>query len=262
MKNDSILVQIEDGIATVTINRPARKNSLDHGAVAGLREAEERLGKDNNVRVVIITGAGEDAFCTGADLRSTEVTFKDFGDCIQRMRDDIRVFPNIRRMPQPVIAAINGVAAGGGCVLALYCDIRIASEKARFRPGFGAIGFIPEGGSTQVLPRVVGMPKAMELMLTNDIIDAREAERIGLVNMVVPPGELMTAARAMAKKIIHSAPLVAPLVKSALYQGQLTDVDTALEREGMTNAMLRQTDDFEEGVKALLGKRKPKFKGK
>jgi enoyl-CoA hydratase len=207
-----------------------------------------------------VTGAGEKAFVAGADINElaaqTPVSGKETS---QRGQD---VFNFIERFPKPVIAAINGFALGGGCELALACDIRIASDTAKFgQPELG-LGIIPGAGATQRLPRIIGLGRAKHLVLTGDMIDAKQALEFGLVTAVTPPGQLQIRARELARKILRQGPLAARLAKIALNASARVDMDSGLLIETLAQALCYSSDDKAEGTTAFLEKRKPKFTGR
>jgi len=270
MSKQVALLEKQDGLGIITLNRPEVFNALDAELLTLLPKLLDETDKDKAVRAVIITGAG-DGFCSGADMKKLlakqlekpPVMETMFGDALRGESAVLAMAVQIRNMGKPVIAAINGVAVGGGFCLALMCDIRIASEKARFGMAFVQRGLVPDAGGTYYLPRLVGWGHACELILTGDMIDAKEAERIGVVNRVVPHQELMKATKELAAKMASNPPLAVKAAKQALYHGLIeTDLPTHLNYEVFLNAILTQTEDYEEGVKSFLEKRKPSFKGK
>jgi enoyl-CoA hydratase len=252
-----VRTEVSEQIATLTIDRPEVKNALDLATVNAIRAALQSLAGDANAGVLVITGAGEAAFVSGADIN----------DIRERGRDDglaainSSLFAEIERFPRPTIAAINGYALGGGCELALACDLRIASDTAKFgQPELG-LGIIPGAGATQRLPRIIGMGRAKHLILTGDIIDAKQALEIGLVSAVTPPGQLQIRARELAKKILRQGPLAARLAKVALNASARVDMDSGLLIETLAQALCYGSDDKREGTAAFLEKRKAKFTG-
>jgi enoyl-CoA hydratase/carnithine racemase len=249
---------VSESIATLTIDRPDVKNALDLETVKGLREALQSWSSDPAIGVLIITGGGESAFVSGADINDIRGRGRDEG--LAAINSSL--FAEIERFPRPTIAAINGYALGGGCELALACDIRIASDTAKFgQPELG-LGIIPGAGATQRLPRIIGMGRAKHLILTGEIIDAKQALDIGLVSAVTPPGQLQIRAREMAKKILRQGPLAARLAKVALNASARVDMDSGLLIETLAQALCYSSDDKIEGTTAFLEKRKPKFSGK
>ena len=221
------------------------------------------MAADNpDVRVVVLTGAGK-AFCAGGDMKRMETGT---GLTPPEQRDEIRtnhrIVKTIHEMEKPVIASVNGVAVGAGCDLVLACDMRIASEKARFGEVFANVGLVPDAGGTYFLPRLIGSAKAMELILTGRIIDAREADRIGLVNRVVPHDDLKKETMAFAEKLAQGPPLAMGMAKTAIYRGMQMDLASELEYEAYAQSILMETEDYQEGVKAFSEKRLPNYKGK
>jgi enoyl-CoA hydratase len=253
-----VRTDISEAIATLTIDRPDVKNALNLETVEEVRGALRRIDADPAVGVVIITGAGESAFVSGADINDIRARGRDEG--LAAINSSL--FAEIERFPRPTIAAINGYALGGGCELALACDIRIASETAKFgQPELG-LGIIPGAGATQRLPRLIGMGRAKHLVLTGEIIDAKQALEIGLVSAVTPAGQLQIRARELAKKILRQGPLAARLAKLALNASARVDLDSGLLIETLAQALCYSSDDKVEGTTAFLEKRKPKFTGK
>ncbi len=258
MEFKNIIYEKGDGIATITLNRPQKLNATDIETVAELSRALDEAEDDDEVRVVVLTGAGDRAFCAGNDVSM----FEGF-DSVSALRSymkrlDIPTFFKVEKLSKPVIAAVNGLALGGGLELAMVCDITIASEKATFSLPESRVGLIP-GISVLRLEQAVGSKKAMELMLTCDTIDAKEAERIGLVNKVVPPEQLGSAVKEMAQKIMASAPLSNTLTKAAANRNKGgEDLAYIIEAAGM----LFGTEDLKEGYSAFLQKRSPQFKGR
>jgi enoyl-CoA hydratase len=253
-----IRTDISESIATLTIDRPDVKNALDLETVNQIRDALRQLERDDSVGALIITGAGETAFVSGADINAIRARGRDEG--LAAINSSL--FSDIERFPRPTIAAINGYALGGGCELALACDIRICAETAKFgQPELG-LGIIPGAGATQRLPRVVGMGRAKHLILTGDTIDARQALEWGLVTAVMPAGQLQIRARELAKRILRQGPLAAKLAKLALNASARVDLDSGLLIETLAQALCYSSEDKLEGTTAFLEKRKPKFTGK
>jgi enoyl-CoA hydratase len=253
-----IRVDVSESIATLTIDRPAVKNALNLETVNEVRAALTALAANHDVGVLIITGGGESAFVSGADINDIRARGRDEG--LAAINSSL--FAEIERFPRPTIAAINGYALGGGCELALACDIRIASDTAKFgQPELG-LGIIPGAGGTQRLPRLIGMGRAKYLILTGDIVDAKQALEIGLVSAVTPPGQLQIRARELAKKILRQGPLAARLAKVALNASARVDMDSGLLIETLAQALCYSSDDKLEGTTAFLDKRKAKFTGR
>jgi len=261
MEFKNILYTKEKGIAKIIINRPEVRNALNQATRWEIREVVEDIKKDKNVRVVIFTGAGDKAFVAGADI--TE--FKGATPTIMEERAATtgqQLFNDIESLPMPVIAMINGFCLGGGCELAMACDIRIASEKARFGQPEINVGIIPGAGGTQRLPRLVGWGRAKELIYTGRIIDAAEAERIGLVDKMVPADKLEETVNQLAETIVGKSPLIVNIAKKTINRGMYTDLAAGLSYERSNLAFCFSTEDQKEGAAAFLEKRKPEFKGK
>ncbi len=264
MVYQDILVTQQDTIAIVTLNRPERMNTMGGTLVEDTIAVLTSFQQDHNVRAVIITGAGQRAFCAGADVQNLQNQSEE-ATAMERRRyvhSAQKLTLAIRQLEKPVIAAVNGVAAGGGCDIALACDIRIASEQARFGEVFARIGLFPGTGGTYFLPRLVGIAKALELIWTGDVIDAQEAERIGLVSRVVPPQDLMAAAIAFAQRLAQGPPLAISLAKTAVYQGLDLDIHSAFEYAATAESITLTSEDHREGVTAFREKRSPHFQGR
>ena len=263
MKFESIIYEKdkEKGIVKLTINRPEVRNALNAATRQEIRNAIGEIEKDEDVRVVIITGAGEKAFISGADITA----FKDATPIMMEESASTlgqQLFSDIENLSVPVIAMINGFCLGGGLELAMCCDIRIASENAKFGQPEINIGIFPGAGGTQRLPRLIGWGKAKELIYTGKIIDAAEAERIGLVDKVVPPDRLEEEVEQLAATIASKSPLIIKLVKKVINRGMYTDLAAGLAYEKANFALCFATEDHIEGVTAFLEKRKPEFKGR
>jgi enoyl-CoA hydratase len=258
MALQNVLIEQRGGVARVTVNRPDKLNALNVATRNDLVTAFEELGRDTEVRVVVITGAGDKAFVAGADINE----FAGMTAVGQRAAMKRGPFDAVEQCPKPVIAMINGFALGGGCELALACDIRIASSKSKFGQPEIKLGIIPGGGGTQRLTRLVGEGRAMELILTGDMIGAAEAERIGLVNYVVAPEELEAKTLEVANKIAEMSPIALAMAKQAVKNAARLDLRAGLEAEVDLFALCFSSVDKEEGVRAFVEKRKPEFKGK
>ncbi|TLZ55282.1 MAG: hypothetical protein E6K17_05855 [Methanobacteriota archaeon] len=252
-----VRVEIKDRIALVTIDRPP-VNALNSGVLKELTQTFEGLGLRKDVGVVILTGAGEKAFVAGADI--TEMATKSGLEMREFSELGGGLGKAIERAPQPVIVAINGYALGGGCEIALACDIRIASERARISQPEVNLGIIPGFGGSQRLTRLVGAGWASEMILTGDMIDAATAERIGLVNHVVAHESLLEEARAIARRILEKGPRAVALAKAVIHQALETSLSAGLSFETEAFALAGATADKEEGMKAFLEKRKPAFR--
>jgi 2-(1,2-epoxy-1,2-dihydrophenyl)acetyl-CoA isomerase len=280
MEYTRLILEKEGYIATVTLNRPESGNSFDFRIMEEIDEVFRELDRDDNIRAVILTGAGK-YFCTGVDLKifadsEAEVSKDELeaGVGSSRVGEDTGEVPwgkgtvvgavvVIRNMRQPVIAAVNGPAVGLGASFALACDIRLASDRARFSMMFVKRGLAPDTGGSFTLPRIVGFPKATELLLTGDTIDAAEAERIGMVSRVVPHDELMAAAKELADKIAKNPPLAVSATKQALNESMAeSDIIEQIKREIAYQDKMLKTEDFQEAAVAFLEKREAVFKGR
>lgn len=260
MSYENLIFENQDGIGIITINRPQALNALNADTMAELDALVDAIAKDPSVKVVIITGAGDKAFVAGADIAYMQPLSAAEGRAWGKAGQ--AVFDKIENLPQPVIAAVNGFALGGGNELAMACDIRIASEKAKFGQPEVTLGITPGFGGTQRLPRLVGKGRAKELLYTGDMIDAAEAYRIGLVNKVVAPEELMDAAKALARKIMSRSPVAVAMCKAAVNEGIDADLQTGVAYEAEVFGLCFATGDQKEGMAAFLEKRKPVGTGK
>jgi 2-(1,2-epoxy-1,2-dihydrophenyl)acetyl-CoA isomerase len=262
MPYDNIDVTEDSGIVTITLNRPDKLNALVGHMRRDLAEALEAAGSERNVRVVVITGAGP-AFCAGGDLAyATELMERNDTEEFARLLGAARrVVTAIRQMTKPVVASVNGPAAGAGCNLALACDLRIASTNASFTQSFVKIGFHPDWGGTYFLPRLVPANKACELFFLGNTVDAPEALRLGLVNWVVPAPELAAETCKLAERLREAPPVPVAAAKQAIYISDNEDLETMLSYE--VDAQLRcfASKDGKEGVRAFLEKREPRFTG-
>jgi enoyl-CoA hydratase/carnithine racemase len=260
----SLIYEVKDAVATLTLNRPERLNALGGTLRDDLHDAALRASGDADVRVIVVTGAGK-GFCSGGDVKAmNEVkegrAERPLIDKVAPLRD--RVLLAMRDAPQPVIAAVNGAAAGAGMNLALGCDIRLASTAAKFTQAFVKRGLHPDWGGTYFLPRIVGMAKACELIFTGEIIDAQTALGLGIVSAVHPPEELMPATYELARKIAAGPPIAIRLAKRALYHGLDVDLRSALEFETFAQNIASETEDAREGIRAFVEKRPAVFKGR
>jgi methylglutaconyl-CoA hydratase len=254
-----VKTEISEGIATVTLNRPEAANALSVEMLEQFLDALYALKFDPEVRVVVVTAAGEKAFCAGADLiQRGQMDLAQTRQHINLIRSAVN---ELEAMPQPVIAAINGVAFGGGTELILAADIRVAAENAKFGLTETALAIIPGAGGTQRLPRLIGVAKAKELILTARRIDAAEAEKIGLVNVVVPQVELLNKAYELAREITKNGPLAIRQAKLAINKGIEVDLATGLAIEQNAYEVIMPTKDRLEGLRAFKEKRPPVYKG-
>lgn len=257
----SIDFKLEDRIATIVINNPAAMNAINPPMRKELQELWARVKQDENIWVVVITGAGDKAFCTGNDLKNSMPPVESHAELLFGKAVNDHLVSSLNT-DKPLICAINGYAIGGGLELALACDLRIASENAQFGLSEVKIGAIPGAGGTQRLPRIVGLTAAMKMLLTGDRITAEEALRIGLVSDVVAHENLMVSAYALANRILDNAPLAVRAVKRLVHQGLEMPLPYAMDVERQVWGLLRDTKDRIEGRVAFREKRKPKFQGK
>lgn len=256
---ETILLERRGAVVVLTINRPDKLNALNSTVHQEGVAALEELRQDSSVRVLVITGAGEKSFIAGADISE----FKGQTPVSQRaVFLEKTLFNSIDSFPKPVIAMVNGFCLGGGCELSLACDIRIAAENARFGQPEINLGIIPGGGGTQRLTRLIGEGKSMELILTGDMIDARTAFDLGLVNYVYSANELEAKTMELAEKIAEKSPIALQMAKEAVKLASRSNLDEGLKREVDLFAICFSSEDKEEGVSAFLEKRKPVFKGR
>ena len=256
----TVTYERKGAIAYVTVNRPKVLNVLSHQTWADLRTAFEEAQEDADVRGVILTGAGDKAFIAGADIAEISAIDNDKAEEFSTRGQDLLSF--VETLGKPVIAAVNGFALGGGCETAMACTIRIAAENARFGQPEVKLGIIPGYGGTQRLSRLVGKGRALQLILTGDLIDAHEAHRIGLVNEVVPAGELIPRCEAILKLIDANAPIAIRYAIDAVNKGVDTDLTPGLKLEAKYFALAAGTEDKKEGTSAFVQKRAPQFQGK
>ena len=257
MEFKNILWAKREGVGIITINREDVRNALKAEIREDISAVLQLAEDDPEVRVVIITGAGEKVFSAGGDIKA--MADNTMWDILTRKLD---VFAQIHHFPKPIIAAINGLALGGGCELAMACDFRVGSENARLGQPEINLGIFPGGGATQRLQRLVGVGRAKELIFTGDIIDAREAERIGLLNKVFPAKDLMAKTMEIAKKVCSKGPLALKLAKMSINMGMEAGLNIGLGYERLARTLVHGSEDRVEGMRAFIEKRKADFKGR
>lgn len=272
---DIVYRKDEFGVATITLNRPDLLNAFTREMIDGWVWALEDAQRDDNVRVIVVTATGR-AFCVGGNIKTMAAGEGFFeagdmfpGDLPRVIKNKKALFEHIHRVAltlenvdKPVIASVNGDAVGAGCDMALMCDLRIASDKARFSEGYVRVGLVPGDGGAYFLPRLVGIAKALELLWTGEFLSAAEAERIGLVNRVVPHEKLVDETAALARRLAAGPPLAMRMIKRAVYQSTRCDLRTALDLISSHMAIIAETEDHRDGVKAIMEKKKPEFKGR
>ncbi|MBE0481596.1 MAG: enoyl-CoA hydratase/isomerase family protein [Dehalococcoidia bacterium] len=260
MNSTPLIFTKEDGIARITVNRPEARNALNKAVRQALRDAVEDIRNDKSIRVVIIAGEGKKAFIAGADIVElkdmTPLQVEEFAGTLGQ-----QLYTDIESLEVPVVAKIDGFCLGGGCEIAMACDVRIASENSKFGQPEINIGIIPGGGGTQRLPRLIGWGRAKELIYSGRIIDAAEAERIGLVDKVVPESDLDKTVGELVDSVKSKSPLTMRLAKKSINRGMYTDLAAGLSAERSNLVLCFATEDQKEGMSAFLEKRKPSFKG-
>jgi enoyl-CoA hydratase len=263
MEFETIMFRKEDNIGILQLNRPKQLNAISMQMRADIEEALDFSVRDGEIKVIILTG-GTECFCSGADVREKNGIIQRLNENkMYRILNRRKIIHSIiEEFDMPVIAAISGLAVGGGLELALACDIRIASDTARFGATEIKFGTLPSGGGTQRLPRVIGMDRAKEMIFTGSLIDVQEALRIGLVSRVVKGAILMTEAKTLADKIAEMPPLAVKMAKFAINKGMQMDINSALDYEAQCVSVLHATEDRQEALQAFAEKRKPVFKGK
>lgn len=265
MSDDAVLFEVRDHIAQITLNRPDNRNSMTDDVLEGLRAATSAVRADPEVRCAIITGSGK-SFCAGADFKaglqradSTDVGYQSPNERSFAM---YKPFLSILDVEVPTIAAMQGHAVGGGLGLAIVCDIRIAAREARYGANFTRLGLHPGMSTTYILPRLIGLPRAAELLFTGRLIDGTEAADLGLANYAEPAERVLERAREIAAEIALSAPIAVRWTKRSLYRNTDWDPVPAAESEAQLQSRTVETEDSKEGIRALLEKRPPAFKGR
>lgn len=260
MEFENTLYEKDEGMATITINRPKALNALNRQALLEISSRLDDAEKDEDVKVIAITGAGDRSFCVGLDLKAVKGISAVDGMNLSLLGQ--KLTKKIEELKRPVIAAINGYALGGGLELAMSCDLRIASENAKLGQPELNVGLIPGWGGTQRLPRLVGRGIAKELIFTGKMIDAKTAKQLGLLNKVVPQDKLKSAVKELATELMTKPPVGIQLAKQLINSSIETDLTKGLVQEAQAFGVLASTEDFDEGVAAFTEKRKPKFKGR
>lgn len=256
---DTLLVETQDGVRRITLNRPDVLNAIDARLAQELGEALREAEQADDVRCVVLTGAGR-AFCSGADLKDHIPGETSLGELVRTRYN--RIVLRLRTMEKPVLAAVNGVAAGAGANLALAADLRIASDRASFIEVFTRVGLVPDSGGTWLLPRLVGLGRALEMMFTAEPVDAATAERLGIVNRVVPHDELQARAMEWAVRLAQGPTRAYGLIKRGVNHALASDLRDALEYEAFLQEIAGRTEDHREGVTAFLQKRPPTYRGR
>jgi len=263
MSEPAVLLDVADHVAEITLNRPENRNSMTDDVLEGLRSAVERVREAEDVRCVIVTGRGS-SFCAGADFKSQVQRDDGTGRALPNERSFAMYSPFLSMLDfeVPTIGALNGHAVGGGLGLALVCDLRVANADAKYGANFVRLGLHPGMATTYLLPRLVGLPRALELLLTGRIVTGRDACEIGLVNHAVPADEVLPRARALAREIASAAPIAVRWTKRSIYRNLAWDPRSAAEVEAHAQSRTVETDDAKEGMRALLEKRAPVFHGR
>jgi len=264
MAFETLILDKKEGVALLTMNRPERMNAFNERMEEEFVQALQDIEKDEAVKVLVVTGAGK-AFCTGADVARMEGEERRIrgAEEIRRGFKNIQaIILGLHKLEKPSIAMINGPAVGGGFDLACSCDLRIGSEKARFMVAFTRIGLFPGWGGTWLYPRIIGIPKAAEMLFTGDFMEAKDAERYGLLNKLVPAADLEKETMSLARRIADGPPIAIRLAKMQLYKGLGMDLETALKVAAAMETITLTSEDHQEGVRAFREKRKPQYKGK
>jgi len=259
MSEPHMLYRVEGHIAVITLNRPEAKNAFSPDMIVLWRHFLEEARKEDDVRVIIVTGNG-DTFCSGGDIRDMAEGKLTSWEMKRFLWEGVhRIVLTMEDLDKPVIAAVNGAAMGAGLDMALMCDLRVCSDRARLAESYILMGLVPGDGGAYFLPKLVGISKAMELLLTGDVISPQEALEMGLVNRVVSHERLMEETMTLAKKIVNKPPLAVRMTKRAVYQGQMSSLKSHLDYISSQIALLSETEDHREAVRAFLEKRNPTF---
>jgi enoyl-CoA hydratase len=261
MRLETVIYETRGGMAHVRLNRPHRLNAMVPQLMRDLHEALQAAANDPEVRVVVLSGEGR-AFCAGDDLKEAAKGYGGVAEIRQFINEIQQVTVDMKTMRKPIIGAIHGYAVGGGCELALGCDLVVAAEDAKFGFPETSVAQFVTGGVTHFLPRAVGLAKAKELIMTGDFFDGREAERLGLVNRAVPKDEVLACAEALARKLMERAPISIELAKQAIESGAQTDLTTAMALETTSTIACFLTEDAREGARAFVEKRPPRYRGR
>jgi len=263
MTEPAVLYEVEDGVATLTLNRPDNRNSMTPDLLAGLAEAVANTRADSGVRCLIVTGTGT-SFCAGADFKSRTAGADDgaFAAPHERSYATYEPFLSLLDVEVPVIAAMQGHAIGGGLGLAVVCDLRVANRASRYGANFVRLGLHPGMATTYLLPRLMGVPRAVEFLLTGRIVSGKEAAAAGLVHYAEDGAQVLARARELAREIASAAPLAVRWTKRSIYEGLAWDPRGAARREAHVQSRSFETEDAREGIAALLAKRPPKFRGR
>lgn len=261
MSDEAVLYEARDGIATITLNRPENRNSMTPDVLAGFEASIARARDDRELRAVIISGSGK-SFCAGADFRNQQTSEEDAALPYDRSMRMYAPFLSVLDIEVPTIAAMNGHAIGGGFGLALVCDLRVANREARYGANFARLGLHTGMAISYLLPRIVGVPQAADLLFAGRVFDGAEAAELGVAHCAVAPDAVAGEARRRAETIAGCAPLAVRLIKQSLYRGLDWDPRKAAEREAWAQSATLQTEDAREGIRALLEKREPQFQGR
>ena len=265
MDFETIIIKKEEHIATITMNRPDKMNALNKQMLQEMVAAIDEIARNDDVRVVVLTGAGR-VFCSGADISEGGKAGGLSGTPVE-MHHNVRnsyqkVALGLQRLDKPTIAMVNGAAVGAGCDFAFACDMRVGSEKARFRNGFVRVGLIPGGGGTWLYTRLMGLGRGLEFLFTGDFLKAEEAERIGVLNKIVPADDLERETMELAQKIANNPPLAVQMSKMMAYKALESDLEAALEQAAACQVLALSSEDHREGVDAFIEKREAHFKGR